>query len=308
MRIKIGAPLSFKRIGRRAYQEDSRYPDEDRPEGCAPFFLVCDGVGGCANGELASTTVCRAVAQALNDTDWNKNFTDDDLHAVLSHACKALDRVSDADNHDMATTLALVCFHNEGCLAAHVGDSRIYHVRPDIGILYRSEDHSLVNALVHSGNITPDEVANHPRNNVITRSLSATFGNGEPTMATVMHINDLQAGDYFFLCTDGVLDGLTDSTLLAILSTPLPDEEKLGHLADRCLKSHDNHTAYLIPIASVEYNTALKATNETSTSFRQDGRNTDRFNQKSQQVHEVAIRTNKPRNRMVAFIRKLLFL
>ena len=155
---------------------------------------------------------------------------------------------------------------------------------------------------------TPDEVANHPRNNVITRSLSATFGYEEPTMATVIHINDLQAGDYFFLCTDGVLDGLTDSTLLAILSTPLPDEEKLGHLADRCLKSHDNHTAYLIPIASVEYNTALKATNETGTSFRQDGGNTDKFNRKSQQVHEVAIRTNKPRNRMVAFIRKHLFL
>lgn len=307
MKITLGTPCSFKQMGRRDNQEDSRYPDEDRPKDCAPFFLVCDGVGGCEKGEVASNTVCHAIAQALKDTDWTQNFSNNDFGAVLNHAFKELEQIADAGNRDMATTLAFVCFHAEGCLAAHIGDSRIYHVRPGAGILYRSADHSLVNALVHSGNITPEEAPGHPRSNVVTRCISVTGKGEERANATVMRIDDLLASDYFFLCTDGVLECVTDEALVSVLSSPLSDEEKLKCLADMCQESHDNHTAYLIPITSVEGEGQSGPVEAADVPFSSgDGKETDLFSRKPEQAREVvACNTGKTGNKVADFIRKL---
>ena len=307
MKITLGTPCSFKQMGRRGNQEDSRYPDEDRPKGCAPFFLVCDGVGGCEKGEVASNTVCQAIAQALEGTDWRQEFSGNDFGAVLNHAYKALDRMADDSNRDMATTLTFVCFHAGGCLAAHIGDSRIYHVRPGAGILYRSDDHSLVNALVHSGNITPEEAFSHPRSNVITRSISVTDGREKRAGATVMQIDDIRTGDYFFLCTDGVLEGVTDEALVSVLSSSLSDEEKLNRLAGLCRESHDNHTAYLIPVVSVEGEEASEPVETAGVSSASgEGKKTDLFSRRQEQAREVtAADTGKPMDRVAAFIRNL---
>lgn len=301
MKITLSTPHSFKRIGRRKNQEDSRYPDEDCPQSCTPFFLICDGVGGCEKGEIASNTVCHAIAQALKGTDWGKDFSNNDFSMILNCAYKALEKMADASNRDMATTLTFVCFHAGGCLAAHIGDSRIYHVRPGTGILYRSDDHSLVNALVHSGNITPEEAINHPQSNVITRCISVADDREKRANATVMRIDDVQAGDYFFLCTDGVLESVTDETLVSTLSSPSSDKEKLNHLAELCKESHDNHTAYLIPVASVEKEDSWETVSKPS-----EGNSTHLFSRGKEQVREVtATDNNKPMNKVTAFIQKL---
>ena len=252
MKITLNQPYSFTQLGGRANQEDARFPDEDRPQGCAPFFLVCDGVGGSEKGEVASHTVCAAFAKALVGTDWSEDFSTEAFQAALGYAYKQMDKASTPENAGMATTLTFVCFHAGGCLAAHMGDSRIYQVRPGAGILYRSDDHSLVNALVHSGNLTPEAAENYPNSNVITRYIAAPGAGGERLEATVVRIDDICAGDYFFLCSDGVLERVSDEQLVDILSSPDSDEEKAARLADMSRDSNDNNTAYLIPIAAVE--------------------------------------------------------
>lgn len=252
MKIEIGQPYSFKQLGRRDNQEDSRYPDEDIPQHYTTFFVVCDGVGGCDKGEVASALVCDTIADYLDEIDEESLFTVDDFQKMITKVFNNIDKSSTSDREGMATTLTFVCFHAGGCLAAHIGDSRIYQIRPNSGVLYRSNDHSLVNALVHSGNLTPDAAINHPDDNIITRCIGATKRGEERSKATVMQIDDIEAGDYFFLCSDGVLKCIDDNQLLKILSENADDEMKIKEIAKLSECSDDNNTAYLIPVRQVE--------------------------------------------------------
>lgn len=253
MKIILGQAYSFSQDGERDIQEDSRYPSVDKPDKGQRFFLVCDGVGGCNKGEVASQTVCETFGKALAHAGFEKDFTNKDFQHVLDKAYDALDKKSDDDNEGMATTLTFVCFHQGGCTMAHIGDSRIYHIRPTEGILYRSDDHSLVNELVHHGVISPDEAIDHPRKNVITRYMEAVDSTQNRSMATVMRTTNIMKGDYFFLCSDGVLCCVDEDELIEILSdSGKSDEEKLAVIAQKSVNSQDNNTAYLIPVAEVE--------------------------------------------------------
>lgn len=253
MKVTLNQPYSFCQLGGRDNQEDARFPDDDEPRDIKPFFVVCDGVGGEEKGEVASHTVCDAFAKSLARFDWTGDFTDKDFKRCLNVAYSELDRRSSQENKGMATTMTFMAFHAGGCTVAHIGDSRIYHVRPGIGILYRSDDHSLVNALVHSGAITPDEAIGHSKGNVITRCMEADNGGGERSGATVLRITDIRQGDYFVLCTDGVLHQVTDDRLVEILSDGgVPDKGKYGLLASMSEGSVDNNTLYMVSVKEVE--------------------------------------------------------
>jgi len=251
MQITLGQPYSFCQRGSRLYQEDARYPDCDSPQAPKPFFLVCDGVGGSAFGEVASTTVCKAFGQALDLFDWTLPFTLHDLSKTLGKAYKALDRAAGSHNADMATTLALVVFHRGGCLMAHIGDSRVYQIRPSVGILYRSEDHSLVGSMVRQGSISADEVATHPKRSAITRYMEPSRPGRQRFAATVCQTVDVKDGDYFLLCSDGVLDKADEDAIVDLLCGSCNDWQKVEQLAERCATSQDNNTAILIPVAKV---------------------------------------------------------
>lgn len=252
MKIYLNQPYSFCQLGKRGNQEDARYPDMDMPKKSQSYYVVCDGVGGCDDGEMASRAVCNAFGKYLKHTDWSKTFGITDFGKALDDAYSALYKVAGKHSKDMATTLTFICFHHAGVLAAHIGDSRIYHIRPGVGILYRSDDHSLVNALVHSGNLTPDEAENHPQNNYITRCMGIVESDEERSRATVMQITDVEAGDYFILCTDGVLHCVTDEMLVEIVSGDISDDAKCQKLAAVCKDSSDNNTAYILPVREVE--------------------------------------------------------
>lgn len=285
MKITLHQPYSFCQVGARDYQEDCRFPDADEPKQYAPFFVVCDGVGGSEKGEVASRTVCEAFATALADTDWDKPFLNSDFKTALDFVYKSMHKAANSTNRDMATTLTFAAFHAEGCTVAHIGDSRIYHVRPHKGILYRSDDHSLVNALVHSGNLTPEEAINHPNSNVITRCICVPEDGQELASATVMLIEDIVAGDYIFLCSDGVLHKLTEEALVDILSSDLSDKEKMNRIAQMCIHSDDNNTAYLIPISQVQKDEIPYEEVEDANDV---GTSTTVFSRKPQQAREVA--------------------
>jgi protein phosphatase len=251
MEISLRQPYSFCQLGRRGNQEDARFPDDDAPQDCKPAFIVCDGVGGQDKGEVASRTVADAIGKYMSKVDLTKPFTAQDFQKVLNNAYASLNKQLETVSREMATTLTFVCFHQNGAFCAHMGDSRIYHVRPGVGILYQSEDHSLVNVLVHSGNLTPEEAINHPQSNVITRCMGYVEKGGTRPTATTLQIDDIEAGDYFFLCSDGVLHKLDDTELLSILSSDTTDKEKINLIAAKSKDSSDNNTAYLIGVESV---------------------------------------------------------
>lgn len=253
MVISLYQPYSFSQLGCRTNQEDCRLPDVDAPSDGQFFYAVCDGVGGCDDGEVASQSVCKGFEDALCNTDWSEPFTVEDFQQALTEAYNCLDRAADkTGNRDMATTLTFVCFHGEGCLAAHIGDSRIYQIRPNIGIVYRSSDHSQVNNFVHSGVISPDQADSYPDHSVISRYMEPSNDQEPRCMATVLQICDIQSDDYFLLCTDGVLEMVSDDQLVHIVCGKGSDEEKLQLLASLCQKSQDNNTAYMIHVAKVD--------------------------------------------------------
>lgn len=251
MRIKLGQPYSFCQMGLRTNQEDARFPDDDKPINPKPFFVVCDGVGGCDAGEVASKTVCKSIGRELNGFDWDEDFSNLDFAKVLAKAYKALDRMADNDNKEMATTMSFAAFHGGGCTLAHIGDSRIYQIRPSAGILYRSEDHSLVDSLVHNGLLSPDASHKHPQATTVTRYMCPVQDGEERFAATVLRTTDIERGDYFLICSDGVLDRIDDELLVEIVCNEETDEQKVRTLASLSQESQDNNTAFLIPILSV---------------------------------------------------------
>lgn len=253
MNIKLSQSYSFCQLGVRDNQEDARYPNQDSADNNQRFFVVCDGVGGSDKGELASRTVCDSFAATLKEYDFSIDFSNEDFRKALDNAYDALDKKAKGDSKDMATTLTFVCFHGAGCTMAHIGDSRIYFVRPEEGILYRSDDHSLVNSMVHNGLLTPEEAKDHPQHNVITRYMESVASDESRCHATVIRWDNLKKGDYIFLCTDGVINCLNDEELTMILSkSSFKDEEKIKEISEKCKNSLDNNTAWLIPIAEVE--------------------------------------------------------
>jgi len=253
MNITLRQPHSYSQIGGRSNQEDARYPDMDKPSDYDPFFIVCDSVGGQDKGEVASRTVCEAFAQEMKSYDVSTGFSAMDFQEVLTHVFERFHQAINQETKEMATTLTFVCFNKNGVLAAHIGDSRIYQYRSGVGIMYKSEDHSLVNALVQAGQLKAEDAKHHPQANIITRCINYVASDGQASAATVALIRDVEANDYFIQCSDGVLDGIDEKALFEILDSPMNDCDKCKALATLSRESHDNNTLYLVPVDKVEY-------------------------------------------------------
>lgn len=256
MKISIRQPLGYSHIGRKDQQEDAVwpwFPDVSSHDCC---IVLCDGVGGSEHGEIASRTSSRVIGEYLSKAVKEKQtIYEDDLQHAVNLAYDELEKIDTGASEEgavsMATTLACVCIHKDGILAAHMGDSRIYHVRPGQGLLYQSADHSLVNVLLQAGDITLEEAKNFPRKNVITKAIQPHAK--KRFKAEVNQLTDVQSGDYLFLCSDGVLEQLTNERLVEILSMDCSDKEKLSLLeAESEDKTNDNYSAYLVPIDKVE--------------------------------------------------------
>lgn len=256
--IQLSPAYSFIQLGRRDSQQDARYPDTDTPGAECRTFIVCDGVGGEACGEVASATVANALGTLLDDYAENAGYLGEGpLKHHLSQAAEELDNAVEEGSPSMSTTLTLVHFNTDDVVVAHMGDSRIYQVRPGVGIIFRSNDHSLVNSMVHSGNLTPQEAINHPKSNYITRCMSPSQPGAYPTAADMLRITDIEPGDCFFLCSDGVLHCIDDDELTLMLSRPqVPDNVTCRLIAQLCENSSDNNTAIMVRVKAVPDNLA----------------------------------------------------
>ena len=145
----------------------------------------------------------------------------------------------------MATTLAFAAITSDGVFVAHIGDSRVYQIRPSEGIIFQTEDHSLVNELLKNKLITKEEAVNHPKRNVITRCMNVQKDCQHYDEATINIIRNLQAGDIFMICSDGVYDEIDDKSIACVLSEDISLSEKREKLAKRTANSKDNNTAIL---------------------------------------------------------------
>ena len=241
--------LSFfliQELGRRSNQEDTIYPSIADTQFVEGLFILCDGMGGHASGELASQLVCATLSEAVFENRREDGFFEmADFNKALNVAYDALDAHDYEEEKKMGTTLAFARFHKGGCFIAHIGDSRIYHIRPsEHKCMYVTRDHSLVNDLVELGELTPQEARYSARKNIITRAMQPH--QDHRAKADTYNITDLKVDDILFLCSDGMLETIDDQQLLDYLSAPVSDEEKVREMREATATNQDNHSAILI--------------------------------------------------------------
>lgn len=266
MKIEINQPVCLNEKGKREYSEDYIFPEGEEVKSTDRTFLVCDGVGGSARGDMASkevSTMFPKIIEAFrskNDSAYGvyeKEEIEDIQTLLLGDALRAteihLDKkvAEHPEFHGMATTLTYLHFIDQGAVIAWAGDSRVYHFRADGYIKYVTKDHSLVAQLLKRGEINAEQALKHPRRNVILRAVS---GSENPTKVDVHFIpySSIQAGDFFLLCTDGILEAVSDKTLSELVkSKPLEVIKEVINTQCEQL-SKDNYSMYLIRVERVQ--------------------------------------------------------
>lgn len=176
--------------------------------------LLADGMGGHQAGDIASRQAVEEIGIA-----WEATTIDDSEKAVqwfLQHIQQANQRIFEKGQSQptlsgMGTTLEVVTLLDNHLALAHVGDSRIYLFREQ-RLIALTEDHSLVNALLKSGEITQEMAQNHPRKNIITRSLGMP-GSLEVDVA----IHKIEDHDQLLLCSDGLTNMVSEPKIAQIL-------------------------------------------------------------------------------------------
>lgn len=239
------------------HQEDSLYPLPDRMTDKDRLFILCDGMGGHDAGEVASSVVCEAMSRSILDRqpDAGGFFSDEILLKAIADAYDALNEKDTGAAKKMGTTMAMLKFHDRGCTIAHIGDSRVYHIRPgkdaaSTRILFQTRDHSLVNDLVSIGELTEEEARHSGQKNVITRAMQPNVE--RRAKADIYHTDDICRGDYFYLCTDGMLENMGSSQICYNFSdTAGCDEEKVRRLILATQENHDNHSAIIVHVEDV---------------------------------------------------------
>jgi len=240
------------------HQEDSLYPKFGKATEDDRLFILCDGMGGHDAGEVASATVCEEMSMSVNSAlKGGEDFSRATFDAALDAAFKGLDAkdVTPESKKKMGTTMTFLMLSPSGAFVGHMGDSRVYHIRPgkdgaDTRIIHKTYDHSLVNDLVRIGELTEEEARQSPRRNVITRALQPHLD--RRPRADVYTTADVRTGDYFYMCSDGMLEQMEDDRIREIFSEAGGDDmKKMETLKAETEGNQDNHTAIVVHITDV---------------------------------------------------------
>ncbi len=244
-------------VGRvRDHNEDSYLADKK-----LNLFIVADGMGGHAAGEVASALACRTVRDAiaaergalLEFEQGHGGTTRKDLlrlfEASVQQACSAVhnEGIADESKRGMGTTLdALLIVGSRGFIA-HVGDARVYLYRQG-SVHQLTEDHSLINELLKRGRLTREQIEKVQYKNAVTRAV----GVYESVEVDVLDF-DVLPGDRFLLCSDG-LHGYLDESELPQLFESIPEEKLTQHLIDLANErgGKDNITALIVRVPDDE--------------------------------------------------------
>ncbi|WP_286147582.1 Stp1/IreP family PP2C-type Ser/Thr phosphatase [Neopoerus faecalis] len=175
--------------------------------------VVCDGMGGAAGGCVASNLAAETYLSELEKV-LKEDMTPEQLREASAYAVAMANHAvekraeADAELSNMGTTLVSAISYSDGVVISNVGDSRAYYVT-ETEIIRVTKDHSLVETMVDHGDITADEARHHPSRNLITRALGR-----DTNAACDSFIRPMESGSYILLCTDGLVNTVTDQEML----------------------------------------------------------------------------------------------
>lgn len=248
--------ISYKAISdvgrKRTANEDTYSADGD-----LNLFIVADGMGGHAAGEVASKVAVESIQDFIRYTSNDKEITwpyeFDESLSMAGNRLKSAIQIAHAkvlevtaqkkEFQGMATTVVSLLMDNAKAQVAHVGDSRAYLIRGD-KLIQLTSDHSWVNEQLRTGAITSQQARNHPYRNIVTRAL----GGPNPVDVDVSE-EPMQDGDIILLCSDGLNTMLSDEQILETVRNDKDDLDKacqaLISLANEN-GGEDNVTAILV--------------------------------------------------------------
>lgn len=217
----------------------------------AVLAVVADGMGGHLAGDVASR-----MAVAAMEEQWNRTETVPSLPSACEDWLK--DRIHEANVkvHDhakaneecrgMGTTVVCALFTGKFVTVAHIGDSRCYLLQEG-EFTQLTEDHSLVNELVKTGEISKEDAEHHPRKNVLTRALGT-----DETISSDARSFELSDGDQLLLCSDGLSNKIEDHEIKQMLQAESDPQEKVDLLISKANQNggEDNITAVLIEFSA----------------------------------------------------------
>ena len=195
------------------------------------LMIVADGMGGHRSGEIASSIVVSHVGKSFSDKEslGTKEEAKEWMKTVISESNVLIYKytIDNPDSMGMGTTIVMSLVSKEFLLFGNIGDSSGYVLKNNH--LHKiTIDHTLVNLLVKSGELTEEEAREHPRRNVLMRALGTN-------MSVEMDIFDVETDvDGILLCSDGLTNMLKDDQITKVLLEETPVENKVKKLIIKC--------------------------------------------------------------------------
>ena len=213
-------------------------------------FIVADGMGGHAAGEVASEMAVRIIARELGDlTGRTEAQAAEKVRDSIVEANAAIFKrtIAEQDKRGMGTTATAMILLNGNYLIGQVGDSRAYVLR-DGELRQLTKDHSYVQEQVDAGYLSPEEARTHPYSNVITRCVGANVD-----VAPDVYLGSLRCGDLYFIASDGLTGMIEDEDLHRMMAQGQTPQELADQLVDEANRRGglDNVTVVVVRIDGV---------------------------------------------------------
>ena len=241
--------MAVLRWGSATHEGQLRAQNEDHAHAGEGLFVVADGMGGHLAGEVASEMAVDRLNERLPMT--TANSLDDVVDAISQANTEIYNgSIDDPDRAGMGTTITAIAVvsdphDGEAFAVANVGDSRSYVLRHG-RLRQLTIDHSFVQELVAEGAITRDEARTHPRRNIVTRALGI-----EPFVRVDSWTMPIIRGDRLVLCSDGLVDEITDEVITDVLNEHVDDPEAAAQaLVDAANEAggRDNITVVVVDV------------------------------------------------------------
>lgn len=215
------------------------------------IFVVADGMGGHAAGEVASEMAVRYMTRELGSL---VNLADEQVAERMRAAIRAANAaifqrtLTEIDKRGMGTTVTALVLYRARFLVGQVGDSRAYLLR-DGALTQITKDHSYVQEQVDAGYLTPEQARSHPYSNVITRCVGA---NSE--VVPDIYVGAVKPHDLLLLASDGLTGMLEDPEINKVLASDRSPQEKVDDLINDANRHGglDNITAIVVRVDSVD--------------------------------------------------------
>jgi len=216
------------------------------------LYVLADGMGGHQAGEIAAKEAVRLLCELVRN-NWSEESKRESFHDMRKGFRQAIEKVNaevyklsraEPSLKGMGTTLCTMFFLEKGLVYAHVGDSRIYRLRRR-KLEQLTKDHSLFRELVDQGQMSEHEGADFQYRNIITRAIGT-----EPTVDPSVHLSDVENGDVYLMCTDGLSDLLSTKEMQNILNHGMSLEETVRELivTANARGGHDNITIVVVKV------------------------------------------------------------